>query len=415
MSAAVWAWGEKASALLAGGRPAAALPLLARCAAAGAGWALLLRARAKFMLGRHALAEADVTRAFDLDPGCGWIFGLSIGPLSVPEEGAKLFAANREFHDERGCYAVRAFHGKLAIMAGRRAEGLAHLDWAARAAPRRPYLFAWRGEARRRLGDLKGARADAQRALALDRRHGVAWTTLAAVERLGGRPAAALAAARRAAACAPSYENAFLEAARACLALGDARSALRWLERAARRSSRLGWASLGEGRAAPAPLPESLLMGAASRGRLLAWSGEALLARGEPARALERLEEALRAEPRFHWAHAWRGEALSALGNKAAAERALRRCTAAAPRYARAWVALARALHDAGRLRPALAACGRALALEPDWALALYTRGLVLRRLGRDDEARRALDACLALDGSFEEARRERLSLTPPG
>lgn len=415
MTTALWALGEKASALIAEGRPAAALPLLSRCAAEGAGWALLLRGRAKHALRKLPLAEADVTRAFDLDPGCGWIFGLSIGPLTIPPGGRRLYEANRAFHDAPGAYAARAFHGKLAIMAGRREAGLAHLDWAAKTAPKRPYLFAWRGEARRRLGDLKGARADARRALALDPRHAVAWTTLAAVERLSGRSAAALEAARRAVTCAPAYEIAPLEAARACLAQGDIPGALTWLERAARRSSRLGWASLGEGRAAPAPAPETLSVSASWNGRLLAWSGEALLARGEPAAALVRLDEALRADPRFHWARAWRGEALSALGAKAAAARALRRCTAGAPRYARAWVALARALHEAGRPRPALAACGRALALEPDWALALYTRALVLRVLGRDDEARRDLDACLALDQGFEQARRERLGLTPRG
>lgn len=408
MKTGVWELGEKASGLIAHGRPAAALPLLARCAAAGAGWALLLRSRAKAALGKPALAEADVTRAFDLDPDCGWIFGLSIGSLRVPEGGRRLFEQNRSFHDHRDCYSARAFHGKLAIMAGQKKEGLAHLDWAARSAPKRPYLFSWRAEARRRLGDLKGARSDAKRALSLDSRQAVAWTTLAAVERQSGRPVAALKAARRAARCGSWYENAPLEAARASLALGDIRGALAWLERAARRSSRLGWKNLGEGAASPAPDPEAFLLASPWRGRLLAWCGEFLLSRGEPARALARIDEALVVFPRLPWVHAWRGEALSALGDLQAAERALRTSTASSPRYARAWAGLAQVRLDLGRPRPALAACDRALALEPDWAWALYQRGRVLAALERKTAARKDLDACLALDGRFEAARRER-------
>ena len=179
MTAGLWALGERASALIAAGRPAAALPLLSRCAAAGAGWALLLRARAKAALGRPALAEADVTRAFDLDPDCGWIFGLSVGPLNIPDGGRRLHEENLSFHDEKASYAARAFHGKLAIMAGLKDEGLAHLDWAAKAAPKRPYLFSWRGEARRRLRDLAGAPAAARPAPPLVPRYDVAWTSLA--------------------------------------------------------------------------------------------------------------------------------------------------------------------------------------------------------------------------------------------
>ncbi|MDP3544076.1 MAG: hypothetical protein Q8T11_16540 [Elusimicrobiota bacterium] len=401
----VWALGERASALIADGRPEAALPPLSRCAAAGAGWALLLRARAKAALGRPALAEADVTRAFDLDPDCGWIFGLSVGPLTVPCEGRRLYEENRSFHEQKGCYAPRAFHGKLAIMAGKIDEGLAHLDWAAKAAPKRPYLFSWRGEARRRLGDLAGARADARRALSLDPRYAVAWTTLAAVERQSGRPAAALEAARRAARCGPWYENAPLEAARACLALGDVRGALTWLERAARRSSRLGWRNLGEGASFPAPDPETLLRDAPWRGKLLAWCGESLVSRGEPARALEFLDAP------HPFAPAWRGEARLALGDAAGAERDLKAAVRLAPRYARAWAALASARFDLGRLRPALAACDQALALEPDWAWALYQRGRVLGALGNKAAALSALDACLALDRRFEAALLERARL----
>jgi tetratricopeptide (TPR) repeat protein len=406
VKAAIWSLGERASALIAAGRPSAALPLLSRCAAAGAGWALLLRGRAKAALGRPSLAEADVTRAFDLDPDCGWIFGLSVGPLTIPAEGGRLFASNRSFHDAKACYAARAFHGKLAIMAGKKDEGLAHLDWAAKAAPKRPYLFSWRGEARRRLGDLAGARADARRALALDPRYAVAWTTLAAVERQSGRPAAALEAARRAARCGPWYENAPLEAARACLALGDIRGVLTWLERAARRSSRLGWTNLGEGRVSPAPDPETLLRDTPWRGSLLAWCGEFLVSRGEHARALDFLDAP------HPFAATWRGEARLALGDASGAEKDLRTAVRRAPRYARAWAALASARLELGRPRPALAACDRALSLEPDWAWALYQRGRVLGALGKKAAALRDLDACLALDRRFEAARLERALLT---
>jgi tetratricopeptide (TPR) repeat protein len=414
----IWLWGERASGLIARGRPAQALPWLRRCASAGAGWALLLRCRAKQALGQNLLAEADVTRAFDLDPACGWIFGLSVGPLRLPAgtPARRLFKANASFREEPGCYPARAFIGKLAVMAGRGSEGLAHLDWAVKAATRRPYLFAWRAEARRRLGDLSGAARDLRRALELDPRHAVAWTTQAALWRALGKPGRALEAARRGSRLSRSYEAAPLEAARACLALGDGKGLLLWLERAARRSSRLGWSNLSEGSFAPPPDPRTLLAQPGLslppwRGRALAWSGQAALNRGETALAARLLEEAVASAPAFHWARAWLGEAFAALGENKKARRNLQACLQASPRYPRAWIALARLHLESGRPVQALRACRRAAALEPDWAWALYWKGRALAALGRPKQALRDFDQALKLDERFTQARLERRRL----
>ena len=415
----VWAWGERASRLIAAGRPAAALPWLRRCASRGAGWALLLRSRAKQSLGQPRLAEADVTRAFDADPACGWIFGLAVGAAAVPPGAAarRLLAENRRFGTDPACYAVRAFIGKLSIMAGRGAAGLAHLDWAVKAAPSRPYLFTWRAEARRRLGDLRGARADARRALALDARSAVAWTTQAALHRTDGRPRRALEAAARACRLSRTYEQAPLEAARACLALGDGRGLLVWLERAVRRSRRLGWRNLADGAASPAPEPESLLdrpelQAAAWRGRLLAWCGERALSRGEAARASLLLAQAARLAPGFSWAHGWLGEACLLLGDAARARGHLSRALSGDGRDARSWIALGRSHLEERRAGQALSTFRRAAELEPDWAWALYWRGRAQAELGRPEAARRDFDAALRFDGRFTEALRARALLT---
>lgn len=408
----VWETAREASRLLDLRRTQAALALLRATRAHRTGWGLLLRSRARAQQGHSRLAEADATRAFDLDADCGAVFGLPSSSGRAPGAAAQraLSSARIGYLADPAVYAARAFAGKLAVMAGRSREGLRELDRAVRLAPRRAHVFAWRAETRRRLGDLSGAAKDARRAVALDPRHAVAWVTLAATLRQTGRPERALAAALKASRLSRGYEAAPLEAARACAALGRWKSALTHLESAARRAARLGWRNLSEG-GVPASEPaaltgESEFSSTPARGRLLAWAGEFELSRGRARDALEFLDRAQREAPSFSWIPAWRGEARLVLGDAAGAEKDLARACARSPRYARAWNSLARARFERGRPRAALRASQRALALEPDWAWALFWRGACEAALGSVREACADFERCLVLDPGFVAARR---------
>lgn len=405
-----WRSGLEASRFLQEKRPREALVPIERCLRAErSGWAYLLRARAKQALGFDDLAIADVTRAFDADPECGWIFDLPVERLVLPPHAAArvLFEQNRGFRRQRGCYCVRAFVGKLQVMAGRKSEGLSHLDWAVQAYPDRPYLYAWRAEARRRSGDLEGSLGDAERALTLDPRQAVARAARAATWRLLGRLGDALREAASSSALARTYEIGPLEAARACLALGDAPGLLRWLTRAVRRAGRLGWRSLYEG-GPPRFVDFERLdrhprLSERGRARLAAWHGEVLLGTGDAEGAVERLRLSLGADPTFAWGHTWLGEALDLLGDSAGALRSLDRGLALDPRYARAWVARGRLRLRLGQGRPALEDLDRAVLLEPDWALCRFWRS---KACASSDAAAALKDAerALRLDPRFAQA-----------
>lgn len=409
----VWDAALSACDALDAGRPREALKRLERLPRPLPGWALLLRARVKQALGRERLAIADVTRAYERDLECGWLFDLPVERLTLPPgEGARrLYERCRSLREDPACFAVRAFVGKLRAQLGRAAEGLPELDCAVRDRPALAYPRAWRAEIRRRLGDLEGALADAEAALALDPASGVAWAARAATLRAQGRLAEALAAADEGRRRDPRYEPCALEAARAALALKDGPGTLTRLEAAVRRSSRYGFRSLYEGGLvrledldAFCPSP-----------RALAWRGEALLAMGRAQEAEDCLSRALEQDASFGWARAWRGEALLAIGKREAAIVELARAGRAAPRYGRAWLSLGRALLEAGRLRDAVRALDRALSVEPRWALAHYWRGCARAALGEPTLARREAEAALLLDPRFADAAALRDSLPASG
>ena len=400
-----WALALAATGLLEGGDPRGALKLLDRCVRAGGeGWGHLLRSRAKLALGKSALAVADVTRGFDADPECGWVFGLAVERAPVPAraEAAELARRHRAYGPT--CWPARAFVGKLRLMAGRK-EGLADLDAAVAAAPSEPYLWAWRAEALRRLGRAAEAKADADRALALDPRHAVALAARAAARRQLGDAAGALVDASRAAVLMPGYEVAALEAARAALAAGDGRAVLRWLEAASKRAARIGWLSLGEGRRFdPADFTRlSAGLSERERGRLEAWRGEALLASGDPSGAALVLGRAA-GDPGFPQARGWLGEALLAVGERAHARRELDAALKRAPRRARTLAARARLALEERRPADALKDLAAAVRAEPDWVLPRLLSARAFEGLGRRAEALAELDAALRFDPRFCEA-----------
>ncbi len=412
-----WGAGLRASELLAAGRPREALRWASRAVASGGGgWAFLLRARVKQALGRPRLAVADVTRAFDRDAECGWIFDLPVEKRFIPqsEPQRRLGALNRGFRDDPGCWAVRAFVGKLQVMGGRGRQGLAHLNWAVRARPSEAYLLAWRAEARRRLGAPRGALADARAALRQDPRHAVALAARAGALRVLGRGEEGFKDAVLAHALGPNYEVPALEAARCRLALGDLAGAATWLERAARRAARYGWRNLFEGNI-PADGGWGALPEADREVRLLAWRGEWELSQGHAGSALPLLRRAVSGAKPHPWAHAWLGEALEYSGARTEALASLDRAVRVDGSYARARVSRGRLRLMAGRPREALRDLDAALSREPDWALPRYWKARALESLGRSAAALEELDAALRLDSRFTEALEARDRLRAGG
>jgi tetratricopeptide (TPR) repeat protein len=408
----VWAEALRASELLLAGEASQALPMLNRIVrASDSGWPLLLRARAKVALGRERLAVGDVTRAFDRDPECGWIFDLPVRQLEIPTlaEARALYAMQRGFAKEPASWPIRAFVGKLKFGAGAPREGLRDLEWAINAQPRQAYLHAWHAEALRRMGKPAAAERAARRALKIDKKDGVAYVALAAALRVQGHPAKALVAARKAERLMPGYEVGFIEGARACLALKDYPGVLGWLDKAVRRANRYGWRSLYEkfphdfkdlDAMAAAPKMQSRLR----RGKLLAWRGEALLGMGQVDQALPVLEEACRLAPEFAWGHAWHAWALDTFGHTAQAEQALNRALKLDPKYARARLMRARRRLDAGQAKAALADADAALKQDDTWARTHVMRVHCLLALKRLPAAMSAAEEALKLDPDYREA-----------
>lgn len=132
---------------------------------------------------------------------------------------------------------------------------------------------------------------------------------------------------------------------------------------------------------------------------------------GEPARALERLDVALEASPRYWRAWVNRGIALHRLGDAGAALAALERASAiapaeASPHYFAGWM-----LAERGDCAGALDALARAELLRPEDPRALVAAGACLARLGRTGEAREKLRRAAALDPQDPEPGRRLAAL----
>lgn len=397
-----WADGLRAAELLEEGRALEAERALAPAAREGHGWALLLRARAKMSRGRVRLAVADVTRAFDADPHCAWVAGLGEGAPAHPD-ARRLAERSGPWGLSREGFPVRAYVGKLKAIAGRGRDALADLDAAVSAAPRQAYVRAWRAETRRRLGDAAGAAEDCEAALRLDPGEAVARVCRARLRLAKGDAAGALQDAARAARLR-GYEEAPLEAARACLALGDGRGALRWLDAAFARANRYGWRSLGAGPEALARLAEAPELEAPRwRARLLTWQGEWRLSTGDAAGALEALAEAVRLDRSRAWAWGLRGEAFALLGRRKDARACLDKALRLDRRFARGFLARGRLRLDARDAKGAESDFSAALKADPTWLLAFLWRARARHALKRLDAAAADLAAARRLDPGSRE------------
>lgn len=136
--------------------------------------------------------------------------------------------------------------------------------------------------------------------------------------------------------------------------------------------------------------------------------GKALLKASEPRAALDRLDRALRLEPRYAEALNERARALLDLGRL---DDALASCQSALginPDFAEAYYTQGNALLACSALQEALASYERALQLKPDFADAHYNSGLVLQRLKRPEDALAAYERALELKPDDAEALNNR-------
>ncbi len=132
----------------------------------------------------------------------------------------------------------------------------------------------------------------------------------------------------------------------------------------------------------------------------------ALSARGDDARAAERLDVALVEHPGYWRAWVNLGIARSHLGQRERARAAFRRAMEIAPGQTAPLLHMALFLEDDGDSAGAAALLARARALQPEDASLARTHGEVLLRAGRREEARAALEEALRLDPHDAESRR---------
>ena len=110
--------------------------------------------------------------------------------------------------------------------------------------------------------------------------------------------------------------------------------------------------------------------------------GVAYLERGENARALERLQHAVKVAPDSAEAHNWLGVVLLDRADFPQGIAALRKAIALDPKYARAYANLGSALAKSGELDEAVDVFRKALALEPESIAAHFNLGMALREKG---------------------------------
>jgi tetratricopeptide (TPR) repeat protein len=400
----LWERSWNASEFIERGEAAKALAILDGCVALGVGWPRLLRSRAKLALGREAAAMRDATAAFNENMECGWIFDLPVLRLERPhgEIARRLYERNRGFRESPACFLVRAHAGRLKLICGRR-EGLEDIEWALCAAPKRPFLHAWKAEALRRLR-LPGAQEEADAAIALDPDHWLAYATRAALLRQRGRVEDALTDAVKVASLAPKHEHGHLEAARACLKLNRGQNIFYWLERAAGISGRYGWWAIYEDRSRDFGDIDRLTRDPKLRVRAMAWRGEANLAMGRAEAAARDLEFSVKNAPRFALAQAWLGEALSAQGKMDAALACFDKALKLDDTYSRAWVGRARLFLSRSEPKRALADIDRAIKKEPMWAWTWFWKAAAFEALGRSAQAIEALDRAVLIHPLYAEA-----------
>lgn len=356
----------------------------------------------------QAWRELDALCARRPDWAWGFLVRSELGRVDIVYDKAlrDLDAAERL---EPGSAWVHAFRSRVLFQKAPGPEALAALDRAVALAPKAGWIKAWRADARRKTGDLSGARRDLEEALALEP-YDRAWLWLGKVLRAQNDPAGAERALTRGLRACPHFEKALAERARARLELGRTEAALRDLEAAVRVNHRHN--SLWNWTAELEPLTperhrtlERLKEHAAVHprsARAWAWLGEALTQAGLPAEGLLALDRARVLSPRRPWLSTWRGEALLRLGRLSEAEAELDRAVRRDPHDGRARAFRGRTRFLLGR--PADAVSDLELAssdsmVEYSWVY--HWRALAKAASGDAAGARRDAETAAQLDPSL--------------
>ncbi len=379
-----------------GGLQDAALASAGEALRGGADEGLLRAWRAEYHANfgsyRHALTDLDLLVA----DGPRALWALSVrGEVNTELRRFKRVFADYEAlvsGTGRAAWAV-ALLGRAKAKAGLVDEGLRRLDAAVAGSAGEwwlPVVAAWRGEARRKAGDLRGAHRDFDAALEaypLAR----AWKgrTLLAQRRF----AAARSCLDRALRSLKPVdaELALLWRAEASFGLGDFAAALRDLGRVYPLSAKASWTG------GVAGLKSDLARAVKAHPvDAAAWalSGRLLGDLGANEQALWLLERACALAPRRPEAWAWRGELRCRRGDGAGLRDLERACRLGGPRWQGA---LAQERLRAGDADGALTSAEAALRGSPAEAWLHQVRGRALLALRRPGEARAALRRALAL------------------
>ncbi|MBI2385262.1 MAG: tetratricopeptide repeat protein [Elusimicrobia bacterium] len=424
---------REARGALDSGRPAAALPPLARALAEdpACAYAWFLRAGVRVLLRDRRGAEADLDalgrlpasaivryREFDAPAALRWpSYPAAVDRLlarrGAPAWGFVLRAfALRESHRfpeavaamERAVAAAPRDAGLRGLLSRVRfvnrfpKKGLSDLNAALRLDPSCGWLHAWKGEALRHLGRPDEALAALEKAIALDPSYFRAFAWRGGIRASRGSRALALADLDRALSAAPPGEPSlswiYNERMRVRRALGDVAGALADLNAAHALNSRYGWSRPGgsDFDAADAELSR-FLRRRPRHAWARAWRGWTRLEAGRPAEALADLGSARRA-----WPLVWRGRARLMLGDRAGALRDFTRAVGADESYAPAWA-------WRGGARRSQSDLSRAIALDPILAWAWAWRGELRLGEGRLKEALNDVERSLTLNPSYPEAQ----------
>lgn len=289
-------------------------------------------------------------------------------------------------------------------------EGIRHLTRAIAQVPHAGWLRAWRANAKRAAGDLRGALRDFDEAIELQPYYHRSFVWRGGLLRKLGRFAEASADLDRALAMDPHYSLTYWERSLARRGLGDVLGSAFDLDRAYLLDHRYHWAFKTGGAPSPAELAKGAaqLEGAIKRHpsvpSLRVWLGNIRLQQGRPSEALLEFERAAESDPHCALAHGWAARALLDAGLPARAVERARRAIALEPRMAMARAWLAESLHALGRSREAETALAEALRLKKTTPWAHYLRARFAADAGDLARAERELEISLLLDGKYPEA-----------
>lgn len=180
-------------------------------------------------------------------------------------------------------------------------------------------------------------------------------------------------------------------AKRSTKALAVAQSVTQWLNKAIELENRKNW---------PALLEHSRRWTRAQPGSSTAWFGlgNAYGEAGQPAKAIEAYQQALRINPEY--ANAWNniGVTYDKASQSAKAIETIQHALRIDPEYADAWLNLGVAYYGAGQSAKAIETLQQALRINPELAEAWNNLGIAYRKVGQPDKAIEAWQQALRID-----------------